>query len=768
MQKIITLVRSRIGAGERRLLTALAMLLAGFVSSFGRLLNFPSGINVAVAVLSGGNIIPVFVGSVLGYAVMGSLGNGIVQLCAMLVIAGLRCVVPLDRLTLFGRRSEPALTALITTAVLMLFGSVMSVAAPSDPFTTSMRMINALLCGCTVFAAMTALHNRALCGRYELGGINGMYIALLYVIFISTLTSMPIGVINPGRAVGCLCMLMAVRRYHQTGGAVVGSLTTCGVLICMPALAKNTLLLATSGLICGVFYPIGMTVTVLIFLGVSLISLVAMGVNPDTFPMFADMLLGSLAFICIPLPAVKKLTKRINGFKSPVDIVSQTTSAKLGFASGTIGEIRGQLSQVTAAMQRRAGQEDLCESVIRAACLDCPIRSRCFDQAQQLRWSLGKLEHISAKFNCISTDDVSSQLSLCRRPEHMTELFNRTYSLMIAEKASNIRISEMRDFLGEQLSSMQDMLSDLSFRVGQVRNIDAALSEQVRAGFDDLGYPNAKACVFVDDSMCQRVEVYLTAEMCSDLVRLTSLVSSVVGCDLDLPVVVRTKDLTRLTFCEAPVFQAELASFSASRSGEYSGDTYDIFDISPSEKYIILSDGMGTGKRARLDSVFSVSLVSRLIRCGMSVTTAHKMVNSMMRVKGWEESFATLDILRLDLYSASASLMKSGAAASYLCRDGGLKIFSSDAFPAGILAECMPDVADLKLFDGDIIMLASDGVDPEAARKLAALSRKDLTLEKICAKLGAFCTDRDGGELRDDVTIILVKIVKKRTNICKK
>lgn len=761
MEKIRTMVKSRL-AGERRAVTAALMLLAGFLSSFGRILNFPSCMNVAVAALSGGNILPVFGGSVLAYALMGDVSTGMVQLCSMLMLAGIEFIIPADRLTLFGRRSEPVFTALSATSTLMLFGCVMSVASPSDSFTVSLRMINALLCGCTVYTAMMLRGSKALSGAFELGGINGIYVSILYIMVISTLTSLSPGIINPGRALGCFCMLMAVRRYHQTGGAVVGALTTCGVLMCTPMLAKNTLLLATSGLICGVFWSVGMTVTVLIFLSVSLISLVAMGVNSDTFPMFADMLVGSLAFIAMPLPIVKKLGKRVSGFRSPVDIVSQTTSSKLSFASNTIGEIRGQLSQVNAAIKRSAKHGDLCTAVISRVCGSCPYCAGCLIRREQVEWSLGKLERICTKYNCISREDVEKLLGCCRCPTRMSEMFNRIYADRVAQKAGSIRMNEMRELLGEQLSSMQDVLKDLSLRVGQVRNIDASLSSQVRNCFDQLGYPNAKVCVFVDSNMCQRVEVYLTAQFCGDIARLTTLVSSAAGCDLDIPTVTRADELTRISFCEAAAYEAELATFSASRSGEYSGDSYDIFDVSPTEKYVVLSDGMGTGKRARLDSVFSVSLVSRLIRCGMSVTTAQKMVNSMLRVKGWEESFATLDILRLDLYGGSAGLMKSGAAPSYLCRDGGLKAFSSDAFPAGILAGCAPDVADFKLFDGDIIMLASDGVQQRIARQLCAMSQQGLEIQKICACLGAMCTDSDGGEMRDDVTIILVKITKKQ------
>ncbi len=46
--------------------------------------------------------------------------------------------------------------------------------------------------------------------------------------------------------------------------------------------------------------------------------------------------------------------------------------------------------------------------------------------------------------------------------------------------------------------------------------------------------------------------------------------------------------------------------------------------------------------------------------------TAHRLINSMLRVKGWEESFATLDIMRLELNGGTVQFLKSGAAQSFL------------------------------------------------------------------------------------------------------
>ena len=763
MEKVMIFVKEKVAPSRRQIINALLALLAGFLCSMGKVLGLPGEINVAAAVLSGDYILASAAGSVAAYAAMGSVSAGMVQLCAILMIAGVRFIMPADKLTFFGRHNEAAFTSLMTGAVLMLFGSVVSLSVPTDAFTVSLRMINALLCGCTVYCAMTVIKNYRFAESFDIQGLNGMYIGILYVIAVSVLSSLDIGVIDPGRALGCFCVLLGIKRYRQTGGAVMGALTTCGVLLCSPALARNTLLLATSGLISGVFWSFGAVVTVGVFIFISLVSLAAMGVNQDTMPMFADILLGSLVFLALPMPVFNNIREkfsilRISGFKSPVEHVSQTTLSKLSFASQTIGEIREQLSQISTAMQRREQDTDVSDEAIRNVCAGCTFSNSCFAHLRQLKWSMGKLERVCMKYNCIRPADVEKHLSDCQRPEYMSRSFNRTYRTIVARRAGNMRISEMRGFLGEQLSSMEDVLNDLSVRVGSVRQIDAALSAQVRRVFDDLGYPNARACVYVDENLRRRVEVYLTAKFCGDMSKLTLAVSSAADCDLDLPVITRSKELTRLCFTPAPVFSAEIGSFCASMGDGCSGDSYDVFNVSATEKYVLLSDGMGTGKRARLDSVFTISLVSRLIRCGISMTTAHKMVNSMLRVKGWEESFATLDLLRLDLCGASARILKSGAAPSYLCRDGGVRIMSCDAFPAGILPCCPPDIVDLKLFDGDIIMLASDGVDKAAAKKLCELSLTGIGVEEMCRVLGHYCIDLSDGELKDDATIILVRV----------
>lgn len=730
---------------------------SAFVASFGKISGFPSSMNVAVGVLSGMNFIPSFIGSVISYIIQGSWEAGIIQLCSLLVIGVVRSVLS-DRM----KSESPTFLGLLTAGVLMLFGAVMSVAMSMDIYTVSMRMITALICGCVVFIAKTIIIRRDYDGIVELSGLNGVYGGILYIALIATLSACPIPVINIGRALGCFAVLCGARKYRHAGGAVMGALTTCGVLLCNPLLAKNTLLLATSGLICGAFIQFGVLATVLSFLGLSIISLVAIGINGDTFYMFADMILGSVIFIAMPVPLIKKIGGRVIGARNSVDLVGQTACARLSFASRTLSDIRSQLSLVSAAIDRKTKDNDIKHRVCTAVCGECPMFRNCWKaNKKNMLEAFEKLEKTVICYNCLSGRDIDITLPLCIKPEDIEYAFNEIYKDFLSEKANNIHIKEMRELLSEQLATMEDMLGDLSYRVGQVRAIDPNLSAQVRDYFARLGYPNAKACVFVDENRTQRAEIFITSEFAGDILQLTTNVSAIVECDFDLPVITKAEGVTKFAFTKQPGFAVSTGVFQASSgNSEFSGDSCDTLTLSSSEKYIILSDGMGTGKRARLDSMFTVNLIKRLLKSGVSIGTAHRLINSILRVKGWEESFATVDLLKLDLCGGTAEFLKSGASSSFLYRDEALKAIGGQAFPAGILANCIPDISDLKIFCGDIIIMTSDGADEDVIRQVMPFLEKnpDADPKDIAQMLGEYAMEKNNGKNRDDITMIVIKI----------
>lgn len=70
-----------------------------------------------------------------------------------------------------------------------------------------------------------------------------------------------------------------------------------------------------------------------------------------------------------------------------------------------------------------------------------------------------------------------------------------------------------------------------------------------------------KACVYIDENLCQRVDVFITAQFRGDLVRLTATLSEMIDYDLDMPVIVKVDNITRMSFAEIPKFTVDIKAF---------------------------------------------------------------------------------------------------------------------------------------------------------------------------------------------------------------
>ena len=70
----------------------------------------------------------------------------------------------------------------------------------------------------------------------------------------------------------------------------------------------------------------------------------------------------------------------------------------------------------------------------------------------------------------------------------------------------------------------------------------------------------------------------------------------------------------------------------------------------------------------------------------------------------------TVDLLEVDLYTGEGIFWKSGAAPSFVYREGNLFRLSSRTAPVGILSEADVQKTAFRLYDGDLVVIISDGV----------------------------------------------------------
>lgn len=733
-----------------------AVGLAAFAASAGHIAGSRSMLCAGLAALFPTAAVPVFLSVTAYYLLFASIPQGMIQLSSILLIAAFRAAFFHGK-----RRESPIFLTALTSGVLLACTFAFSAVMPSSSEDITVRAISALITGCFVYAFKTLADQSRLGGTVVLSGTDPLLASVIFICITATLSSVGLSFLNIGRAFGCFGLLCMSKRYKMTGGAAVGALTSCAVMLGAPYAAKSTLILSTAGLICGAFAEIGTFAVCLSFVAVCAVGLATLG-GPDAAVMFVDASLAAIVFAALPQGALRKALSRVFCGTEPADALSRSTSARLGFVSSALAEIRAQLNLASAAMERSSSRKSLSAEVFTSMCASCDNRCICHRDPERSAAELASLERIAMQYNGVSADDVRLSLRECRFPDTVADSFNYSYRSLLESKAERLRLNDMRSLISEQLSSMEDMISDLSGRVGRIRSIDRSLSERVRSYFERIGCPNARACVYLDEAGFRHAEIFLASLPEYSTVQLSLDISDIIDCMLDLPVISKAENVTRLAFAEQPAYEIESADFSASSQDDgYSGDTFELLRVSPCECYALLSDGMGTGKRARLDSMFAVSLASKLLTAGVSMRSALKLINTMLKVKGWDESFATVDILRLDLCAGTAEILKAGAPPTYLLRDGVLRRFGGQAFPAGILSGCAPDVFSCKLFDGDCIIMTTDGVTEEQIRMTADTGAFSSDVRTAVRSLGELATEQTDKAKRDDITAAFFRVSMK-------
>jgi len=126
-------------------------------------------------------------------------------------------------------------------------------------------------------------------------------------------------------------------------------------------------------------------------------------------------------------------------------------------------------------------------------------------------------------------------------------------------------------------------------------------------------------------------------------------------------------------------------------------------------KYLIaISDGMGSGVEANNSSRTAVKMLNRMLSSGFDRDTSLELINSSMYINSKEDSYATLDVAILDLYTGNMEFMKNGACPTFIKNNKNVSVVKSISLPAGILDKVDLVVYDKDLEDGDIIVMCSD------------------------------------------------------------
>jgi stage II sporulation protein E len=199
--------------------------------------------------------------------------------------------------------------------------------------------------------------------------------------------------------------------------------------------------------------------------------------------------------------------------------------------------------------------------------------------------------------------------------------------------------------------------------------------------------------------------------------------------------------------------------------GGLSGDNYSFIELRGGKYMMALSDGMGTGPAAAMESNSAITLLEKYLEAGFDKSTALRAINSAMSLRSPEDNFTTMDLCITDLYTGEAELIKIGAASTFIQRyDGTCETIFSTTLPIGIVNNLEYEVKNIKLAHGDLIVMITDGVQEAGGAGdgnwvVKALEEIDSrNVQQVAEQLLSKAKDRNGGEITDDMTVLVSKI----------
>lgn len=222
-------------------------------------------------------------------------------------------------------------------------------------------------------------------------------------------------------------------------------------------------------------------------------------------------------------------------------------------------------------------------------------------------------------------------------------------------------------------------------------------------------------------------------------------------------------------FVEEPNFMVLHGVSGVTKTGEtISGDNFSCTELVEGQLLMGIVDGMGSGDEASGDSEEIIGLLEDLLKAGYEEETALRLVNSVLLGKENGEASAAVDLAVTDLYSGKCSFYKSGAAATFIKRNQWVEIMKSTSLPIGVLKDVDYEAAYKKLYDGDYIIMVSDGVleafqsdkkEEELGKLLMDIDTKNP--KEMADRLLSAVRECAGERVADDMTVLVTGIWQK-------
>ncbi|MDR2753169.1 MAG: SpoIIE family protein phosphatase [Oscillospiraceae bacterium] len=683
--------------------------------------------------------------------------------------------------------AKRTVAAPLSACVCAAAASVLSFAAapPAQEIAWVFALCGAALAGCMAYFIVQAQGVRG-AGPRALLPQDCAALLLCCGMCLSAFGGYTLGLFCPARVVGVLLVLAAACCWRETGGAVAGlcvglSLTLAGG---DPSFAA---VYGLGGLLAGFMGCAGfqrrrrrpktdamVRTTLPAAGGFALASVFYVALrgaatpDPSDVVIFALETLGAVV-VFAAIPARVWNTLRVAAQKNaqvalpPAESQAKLRLAQTAMALRRVGEY---ISEVSAGLEKLSENDSalLFAAARQPVCDRCEDRDKCqqrftaFDAwaAKTLRRSrdVTQEEIVDARHAC-------GIRAPCKQPEELRAALACACNANTTPEAHSVAESQLRQIAAAQFETLAALLDELGAQLEQSAAAEDEMVQTALRVLEDHGF-RAQAVAATRGTTPQNPAHLAAAvhprEHHSTKKTLAAALTRATGIPFALSKTTPLAEGMLLTFAQAPRYRLETGAVQMSSSASaYCGDYFDCFDDGMGREVLVISDGMGTGGRAAVDSALAAEVFGALARCGVGFKNAVNVVNQALLLKSCDETLATLDVVGVNLYSGEVSFCKAGGSVSFLRQGAKVTRLELSALPAGILRTICPAQAQTTLAPGDILVMVSDGMlcggDAWLCQALARWPGG--TMQALADHLAALAVgQREQSAREDDLTVL--------------
>lgn len=569
-------------------------------------------------------------------------------------------------------------------------------------------------------------------------------------------------------------------------GAAAGAVTGLVLSLADAGAIQEIGVLAFAGLLAGLFRE-GKRIGVIVGLLIGSVLLVMYtGDRGDVAGSLAESGVASLLFLLTPASVIGLLARFVPGTQDYAKSQHEYARRVRDITAGRVEQFSEVFRQLSASFQPMddmpasggIGREEeaahFMNEVAKRACQTCYKRKQCWDDKFYRTYTymaemMGAVEeHPDIGKEAIRGDWKQA----CVRTEKVLEVMKHQYEMHKNDLRWRKQLHDSRRLVADQLHGVSLVMMDLAREIKREGQEMHRQEEQIRAALEQLGLSiHGVDIISLDEG---RVEIEITHgftggyEECRKVI--APLLSDILGENIvvqrdELPA--GSQGLATAVFVSAKAFEVETGFACAAKGGGLlSGDSFTLTELKNGKFVVALSDGMGNGERAKLESGSALSILEQLLQSGMDERLAVKSVNSILLLRSTDEMFTTIDLALIDLYTAKTTFLKSGSTPSFIKRGEEVIPVAAGNLPAGILQDIEIDAVSVTLKPGDILVLMTDGIYDAPGPTV----NKELWMRRILSEIEAEAPQdiadclletvirRHHGEILDDMTVVVARI----------